>query len=168
MIAVGHLTLLALLVLGAEGQSMRAGVEEAAPLNWVRALLQNDVGELSRSTRLPFEFRTTTRNKQCEGRIRTKKALRKWMACISTREDMRAFEGLLGVPDAFGEAGPAQPYNDSYGGHRLAMKLAGLKAWPNWHHVTVAFMHAFSILLLDTGEHGTFSVGAMIYEERPF
>ena len=168
MTAVAYVTLSALLVLGAEGQFTQAGVEEAAPLNWVRALLQNNVEEISRSTRLPFEFRTTTREKRCEGMIRTKKALQKWMACINAREDPRMFERRLSIPECFVGAGPAQPYDDSYSGHRLAIRLAGVKAWPKWRAVTTAFMYTSSIVLLDTGAHGSFSVGAMIYDERKF
>jgi hypothetical protein len=168
MTAAAHITLFALLVLGPGGQSTQANVEEAAPLNWVRALFQNDVEAISRSTRLPFEFRTTTRDNRCEGRIRTKRALRKWMACINAREDMRMFEKRLSIPECFVGAGPAQQYEDSYSGDRLAIKLAGVKAWPKWHTVTTAFMYRSSILLLDTGGHGAFSVEAMIYDEGKF
>ena len=166
MITFAHATLSALLVLGADIQAKQPGVQEAAPLNWVRALLQGRVEEISRATRLPFEFRSTTREKRCEGKVRTKKSLRRWIACMNTRDDMRSFERLLAVPESFVGAGAAQPYNDSYDSHRLAIKLAGLRTWPNWRQVTVAFMHYFSILLLDTGRDGSFSVGAMIYEER--
>lgn len=158
----GRLALVALLL--ASSSFARAAENSAdGASRWVRALAGHDTDQIVSSTRLPFVFRTTGRDRTCEGWVRTKKALSAWVTCVAKREDvrnLRAFLGADGVDVQSGWASAGQPKADD-----IALKIGGLRGWSEWRLVSVTHLWTtISVRLLDRSADGRFLAGAMIVE----
>ena len=67
MIASTHLAVSMLLLLSTSPAATGNDPEQSESVRWVRSPLKNDLEEIARSTHLPFQFRTTSRDKRCEG-----------------------------------------------------------------------------------------------------
>jgi len=130
---------------------------------WVRALADHGTDQILSSTRLPFVFRTTGRDRTCEGRVRTKKALSAWLTCVAKREDLRNLRALLSaecVEVRSGWTSAGQPKADD-----IALEIGGLHGWSEWRLVSVThFWTTISFRLLDRSADGRFLVGAMIMD----
>jgi len=147
------------------GSSFSKAAEEDAATRWIRALARHDTDEIVSTTQLPFVFRTAGRDRTCEGRIRTKKALSAWATCVAKREDFRYLHTLLGtegvaVQSDWAHAGYAKLDN-------LVLEIAGLHSWSSWWAVSVTyFWTTIEVRLLDRSSGGKISVGAMIMDMR--
>ena len=134
-------------------------------IQWVRALAGHDTGQIVSSTRLPFVFRTTGRDRTCQGWVRSKKALLGWLTCVAKREDFRNLHALLGadgIDVRSGGASAGQAEMDD-----MALKIGGLHDWSQWRLVSVTHLWTtMSFRLLDRSADGKFLVGALIMDIR--
>jgi hypothetical protein len=132
-------------------------------IDWVRAVVQQETELVVLATHVPFVFRTTVSDKRCEGWIRSKKALRRWVACVNRRPDFRQLKESLAVRDATVLSGDVYAGSDP-NADDIALKIGGLKGWPRWRGVEVIYLWTtFDLRLFNQAEGEKLSVSALIF-----
>jgi hypothetical protein len=157
---------LAVWLVGGAGATARPATDVSdPPLQWVRAVVHQDVDTITRLTSVPFQFRTTSADRKCEGWVRSKKALREWAACVSARTDVQQLKALLDADGVVAQSGWASAGMGTPRADDIALKISGSNRWSQWRAVSVSHLWTtFQIRLLDGPGRRPINVEAAIID----